>query len=128
MKNHGISNGYYYKVTGDINKDTGGIITNPVLKIGLGGIESAAQTGVYQCKYEVYSSESDYLNGFFFQKAWDVVNNVRVKDFTAPYDPSMDGFNAPEKQKEILANQFGWDVANIELVANPVEEEPIEEA
>jgi hypothetical protein len=111
-----INNKYYYKVTGTINADTGIVITNPVIKFGLTGIESSQETGFYSCEYEVYNSETDYLNGFYFQKAWDTVEGKRIKNFTAPYDPELSGLNAAEKQEEILANQFGWSVDDIELV------------
>ncbi len=121
-----IENGVYYKVTGTINKDTGGTITNPVLKIGLTGIERAQETGVYYCEYEVYTSESEYLGGYYFQKAWDAEKGVRIKNFTAPYDAELSGANAPEKQRGILAAQFGWSVDNVEMVADPVPETPAE--
>ena len=117
-----IKNGIYYKVTGTINKDTGGTITNPVLKIGLGGIETAQQTGVYHCEYEVFESEQNYLDGFYFQKAWDAEKGERIKNFTAPYDPELSGANAPEKQRGILAAQFGWNIEDVVLVEE-VEEE-----
>jgi len=105
-----INNNYYYKVTGTINADTGIVITNPVIKFGLTGIESSQETGIYSCEYEVYNSETDYLNGFYFQKAWDTVEGKRIKNFT------LSGLNAAEKQEKILADQFGWSVDDIELV------------
>ena len=111
-----INNKYYYKVTGTINADTGIPIINPVIRFGLTGIETAKETGFYSCEYEVYNSETDYLNGFYFQKAWDTVEDKRIKNFTAPYDPELSGLNAAEKQEEILAKQFGWSVEDIELI------------
>ena len=111
-----INNKYYYKVTGTINADTGIVITNPVLRFGLFGIETAKETGVYSCEYEVYNSESDYLNGFYFQKAWDTVENKRIKNFTAPYDADLSGANAEEKQRQMIADQFGWSVDDVILV------------
>jgi len=48
-----INNNYYYKVTGTINADTGIVITNPVIKFGLTGIESSQETGIYSCEYNL---------------------------------------------------------------------------
>ena len=123
MINSNIKNGYYYKIVGTITADNGEVITNPVIKMGIEGnsLATAVNTGIYNCEYEVFFSEANYLAGYYFCKAWDTVEGKRIKNFTAPYDAELSGANAAEKQRQMIADQFGWSVDDVVLVIEEAE-------
>ena len=116
-----IKNKEYYKITGDITADFGVTVTNPVIKIVVSaqGVES---TGNLQCEYNVYYSEDNYLNGKHYFKAEK--DGVRFINFTYPVAdvPTWGIMTYKEEQRKIIADTFGLDVSNVELVQEGVTE------
>ena len=114
-----MENSIYYKVTGDLLSDFGDVITNPVIKVSQVG--SNAQTlrdGMLRFEYKVYISEAKMLEGKYFFKVWDTVEDKRIKNFTYPIMNVVSWSISTYKdlQRKIIAETFGFDIADIELV------------
>ena len=110
-----INNKEYYKITGDITADFGITVTNPIIKIFVSAL-NVESTGELQCEYNIYYSEDSYLNGAYFFKARK--DDKRIINFTYPIADVPDwGYqNYKENQKKIIADTFGLDISNVELV------------
>tara|TARA_R100001463_G_scaffold28613_1_gene65536 strand:+ start:2181 stop:2525 length:345 start_codon:yes stop_codon:yes gene_type:complete len=110
-----INNKEYYKITGDITADFGETITNPVIKIVVSakGVEAS---GLLQCEYNVYYSEDNYLNNKHYFKASK--NGERLINFPYPVAnvPTWGIMTYKEEQRKIIADTFGLDIANVELI------------
>tara|TARA_Y100000592_G_C5275172_1_gene223718 strand:+ start:139 stop:483 length:345 start_codon:yes stop_codon:yes gene_type:complete len=110
-----IKNKEYYKITGDITTDFGVTVTNPIMKIFVTahGVE---ETGLLQCEYNIYYSEDNYLNGFYFFKASK--DGKRLINFSYPVSGVPDwGYPTyKQDQRKIIADTFGFDLENVELV------------
>ena len=114
-----MGNSIYYKVTGDLTSDFGEVITNPVIKVSQVG--SNAQTlrdGMLRFEYKVYISEAIMLEGKYFFKVWDTVEDKRIKNFTYPIMDVISWSITTYKilQIKIIADTFGFNIEDIELV------------
>ena len=114
-----MENSIYYKVTGDLLSDFGETITNPVIKVSQVG--SNAQTlrdGMLRFEYKVYISEAKMLEGKYFFKVWDTVEDKRIKNFTYPIMNVVSWSISTYKtlQAKIIAETFGFNIEDIELV------------
>jgi len=110
-----INNKEYYKITGEVTADFGVDVTNPIIKIFVTA-KGVEDTGLLQCEYNVYYSEDNYLNGAYFFKASK--DGERMINFTYPIAdvPNWGWQTYKDDQKKIIADTFGIDVVNIELV------------
>ena len=110
-----INNKEYYKITGDITADFGVTVTNPIMKIFVTA-QGVEETGLLQAEYNIYYSEDSYLNGAYFFKASK--DGDRMINFTYPIDdvPNWGYQSYKADQKKIIADTFGLDIANIEIV------------
>ena len=110
-----INNKEYYKITGDITADFGVSVSNPIIKIVVSaqGVEAS---GLLQCEYNVYYSEDNYLNGKHYFKAQK--DDARLINFTYPVAdvPTWGIMTYKEEQRKIIADTFGLDIENVELV------------
>ncbi len=114
-----MENSIYYKITGVLKNDSGDDITNPVLKIGqVASDSSILADGLLRFEYKVYSSETNYLAGYYFCKAWDVAENKRIVNFTYPITDVVTWsiLTYKELQRKIIADTFGFLEENVELV------------
>ena len=111
------TNSIYYKVTGDLISDFGEKIINPVIKIDVNS-NGAEIDGFLKCEYKVYFSEQNYLDGKFFFKAWDNVDNIRIVNFNYPVAevPTWGFMTWKELQRKIIADQFGFEIEDVILV------------
>lgn len=110
-----IKNKEYYKITGEVNADFGITVTDPIIKVFVTA-QDVETSGLLKCEYNIYYSEDKYLNGDYFFKASK--DGERMINFTYPIaDVSDWGYQTyKEDQKKIIADTFGLDVANVELV------------
>ena len=110
-----IKNKEYYKITGDITADFGVTVTNPIMKIFVTA-QNVETTGLLQAEYNIYYSEDNYLNGAYFFKASK--DGERLINFTYPIAdvPNWGYQTYKDDQKKIIADTFGIDIANVELV------------
>ncbi len=110
-----INNKEYYKITGEVNADFGITVTDPIIKVFVTA-KGVEDTGLLQCEYNVYYSEDNYLNGAYFFKASK--DGERMINFTYPIAdvPNWGWQTYKDDQKKIIADTFGIDVVNIELV------------
>tara|TARA_R100000278_G_scaffold53419_1_gene44789 strand:- start:1047 stop:1391 length:345 start_codon:yes stop_codon:yes gene_type:complete len=110
-----IKNKEYYKITGDITADFGVTVTNPIVKIFVTA-KDVEVSGLLNCEYNIYYSEDNYLNGAYFFKASK--DDKRMINFTYPISnvPDWGYLNYKENQRKIIADTFGLDLQNVELV------------
>ena len=110
-----IKNKEYYKIEGDIIADFGSIVSNPVIKI-LVTAQGVENDGLLKAEYNVYYSEDNYLNGKHYFKASKDGN--RLVNFTYPVAdvPTWGIMTYKEEQRKIIADTFGLDISNVELV------------
>ena len=110
-----IKNKEYYQITGDIVADFGTTVTNPVVKVAVSssGVESS---GLLQCEYNIYASAEAYTSGKYFFKAEK--EDARLINFTYPIAdvPNWGYQTYKDDQKKIIADTFGLDISNVELV------------
>lgn len=114
-----MENSIYYKVTGSLTSDFGDTITNPIIKVAQVASDGQLLTdGLLRFEYKVYSSESNYLDGYFFFKAWDSVENERIVNFTYPIKDVITWsiLTYKDLQSKIIADTFGWNESDVELV------------
>jgi len=114
-----MENSIYYKVTGSLTSDFGDTITNPIIKVAQVASDGQLLTdGLLRFEYKVYSSESNYLDGYFFFKAWDSVENERIVNFTYPIEDVITWsiLTYKDLQSKIIADTFGWNESDVELV------------
>lgn len=111
------ANSIYYKVTGDLTSDFGEKITNPVLRIDVNS-NGAEIDGFLKCEYKIYFSEQNYLEGKYFFKAWDNVDNKRIINFNYPVAevPTWGFMTWKELQRKIIADQFGFEIEDVILI------------
>ena len=110
-----INNKEYYKITGEITSDFGVTVSNPIIKM-VAYATSVESDGLLNCEYNIYYSEDNYLNSDYFFKASK--DGKRLINFTYPIaDVPNWGFQSyKDDQKKIIADTFGLDVSNVELV------------
>lgn len=110
-----IKNKIHYQITGDINADFGGVVTNPIIKIAVSD-KGLINDGLLKCEYNIYLSQSDYNNGKYFFKA--ELNGERAKNFTYPIANVLTWSISTykEDQRTIIADTFGLDINNVVLV------------
>ena len=114
-----MENSIYYKITGNLTSDFGGIITNPVIKINqVASDNQLLADGLLRFEYKVYSSEDNLLDGYFFFKAWDSEENKRIVNFTYPIENviSWSILTYKDLQRKIIADTFGWAEDDVILV------------
>jgi hypothetical protein len=114
-----MENSIYYKITGSLTSDFGETITNPVVKVAQVG--SNAQTlrdGMLRFEYKVYMSEAKMLEGKYFFKVWDTVEDKRIKNFTYPImTVSSWSINSYKSlQAKMIAETFGFNESDVLLV------------
>ena len=111
------TNSIYYKITGSLTSDFGETITNPIIKIDVNS-NGAEIDGFLKCEYKIYFSEQNYLDGKFFFKAWDNVDNIRIVNFNYPVAevPTWGFMTWKELQRKIIADQFGFEIEDVILV------------
>ena len=110
-----ITNKIHYQITGDFKADFGTTISNPIIKISVDST-GVISTGVLQCEYNVYISAETYENGYYFFKGH--YNGARLINFTYPIADVPDwGIQTyKQDQRKIIADTFGYDIANVVLV------------
>ena len=110
-----IKNKEYYKITGDITADFGITVTDPIVKIFVTA-KDVETTGLLQCEYNIYYSEDSYLNGDYYFKASK--DDKRMINFTYPIADVPDwGYqNYKDNQRKIIADTFGLDLQDVQLV------------
>lgn len=115
-----IKNKEHYQITGTIEADFGQTVTNPIVKIAVSsaGVES---DGLLKCEYNVYISATTYTDGKYFFKAEK--DGSRLVNFTYPVAdvPTWGITTYKEEQRKIIADTFGFDIANVVLVEEPTE-------
>ena len=110
-----IKNNEYYQINGILIADFGEEIINPIIKISVIST-GVTKTGLLNCEYNVYFSAENYKNGnFFFQAEKE---GKRLINFTYPIEsiPNWGFQTYKEDQRKIIADTFGLDIANVELV------------
>ena len=129
-----IKNKIHYQITGEFKADFGTTISNPIIKINVNSADIVS-TGLLHCEYNVYNSEEDYYNGKYFFKGEKEVNKgteeepiiilERLVNFTYPIAdvPNWGIQTYKENQRKIIADTFGYDIANVVLVEEPTIEE-----
>ena len=110
-----IKNDIHYQITGDFNTDFGTTISNPIIKINVDST-GVITTGLLQCEYNVYISAQTYENGYYFFKGH--YNGARLVNFTYPIAdvPNWGIQTYKQDQRKIIADTFGYDIANVVLV------------
>tara|TARA_Y100000592_G_scaffold101114_1_gene185641 strand:+ start:24474 stop:24821 length:348 start_codon:yes stop_codon:yes gene_type:complete len=110
-----IKNEIHYQITGDFNTDFGTVISNPIIKISVDST-GVISTGLLQCEYNVYISAETYENGYYFFKGH--YNGSRLVNFTYPIAdvPNWGIQTYKQDQRKIIADTFGYDIANVVLV------------
>tara|TARA_R110002126_G_scaffold88694_1_gene212448 strand:+ start:1138 stop:1485 length:348 start_codon:yes stop_codon:yes gene_type:complete len=114
-----MENSIYYKVTGGLTSDFGEVITNPVITVNQVASDSQLLAdGLLRFEYKVYSSEVNLLGGKYFFKAWDTVEEKRIKNFTYPIMDVISWSITTYEilQMKIIADTFGFNIEDIELV------------
>ena len=114
-----MENSIYYKVTGDLTSDFGDVITNPVVTVNqVASDNQLTADGLLRFEYKVYSSEANLLGGKYFFKAWSIEDDKRMINFTYPIMDviSWSILTYKDLQAKIIAETFGFDIADIELV------------
>jgi len=110
-----IKNKEYYQITGNIDADFGVTISNPIIKVAVSsvGVESS---GLLNCEYNIYATAEAYTSGKYFFKAEK--EDARLINFTYPVAnvPNWGIQSYKEDQRKIIADTFGFDVANVALV------------
>ncbi len=116
-----IKNKEYYQITGDLIADFGTILTDPIIKINVDST-GVVSTGLLNCEYNVYVSAEKYEEGKYFFKAEK--EDARLINFTYPIaDVPNWGFQTyKEDQRKIIADTFGYELANVVLVEETEEE------
>ncbi len=115
-----IKNKEHYQITGTIEADFGQTVTNPIIKIDVNPA-GATTTGLLNCEYNVYISATTYTDGKYFFKAEK--DGARLVNFTYPVAnvPTFGFGDYKEEQRKIIADTFGFDIANVVLVEEPTE-------
>lgn len=122
-----INNKIHYQITGDFKADYGVTVTNPIIKIDVSDKKVIAD-GLLKCEYNVYISADAYNAGKYFFKGEYEVNEgtddepvlvwKRLINFTYPIAdvPNWGYQTYKEDQRKIIADTFGYDLANVVLV------------
>lgn len=110
-----IKNKIHYQITGDFNTDFGTTISNPIIKIDVNST-NVISTGILNCEYNVYVSAEKYQEGKYFFKGEK--DGKRIVNFDYPVSdvPTWGMMTYKEEQRKIIADTFGYDVANVVLV------------
>ena len=110
-----IKNKEHYQITGSIEADFGQSITNPIVKIDVSSV-GVELDGLLKCEYNVYVSATTYTDGKYFFKAEK--DGSRLTNFNYPVAdvPTWGIATYKEDQRKIIADTFGFDVANVVLV------------
>jgi len=110
-----ITNKIHYQITGDLTADYGVTVSNPIIKIAVSD-RGVITDGLLKCEYNVYISEETYTSGKYFFKAEKEGKRLINFDFPISDVPNWGIQSYKEDQKKIIADTFGFDVANVILV------------
>jgi hypothetical protein len=120
-----IKNKVHFQITGDLNADFGSVVSNPIIKLNV-STAGVVNSGNLNCDYNVYISAEAYNNGSYFFKLNK--DGARVMSFEYPASESpFYAFavgisatppteNAIQSERKIIADTFGLDISNVELV------------
>jgi hypothetical protein len=110
-----IKNKIHYQITGDLVADFGTTFTNPIIKVAVSD-KGVVNDGLLKVEYNVYVSSDAYNEGKYFFKAEK--EGERLKNFTYPVSdvPTWSIATYAEDQRKIIADTFGYDLANVVLV------------
>lgn len=115
-----IKNKIHYQITGSLTADYGVTVSNPIIKISVSD-RGVISDGLLKCEYNVYISEETYTSGKYFFKAEK--EDERLINFTYPIAdvPNWGIQSYQEDQRKIIADTFGFELANVVLVIEPEE-------
>lgn len=110
-----IKNKIHYQITGDFKADYGVTVTNPIIKVNVSD-KGVIEDGLLKCEYNVYISADAYNAGKYFFKGEK--EDKRLINFTYPISdvPNWGIQSYKEDQRKIIADTFGYDLANVVLV------------
>lgn len=110
-----IKNKLHYQITGDFKADFGTTVSNPIIKIAVSD-KGVIADGLLKCEYNVYVSADAYNSGKYFFKGEK--EDKRLINFTYPIAdvPNWGIQSYKEDQRKIIADTFGYDLANVVLV------------
>jgi hypothetical protein len=110
-----IKNKIHYQITGDFKADFGTTVSNPIIKIAVSD-KGVIADGLLKCEYNVYVSADAYNAGKYFFKAEK--EDKRLINFTYPIAdvPNWSFATYAEDQRKIIADTFGYNLANVVLV------------
>ncbi len=117
-----IKNKIHYQITGDLTADYGVTVSNPIIKVSVSD-RGVISDGLLKCEYNVYTSNETYTSGKYFFKAEK--EDKRLINFTYPIAdvPNWGIQSYQEDQRKIIADTFGFELANVVLVIEPEETE-----
>ncbi len=110
-----IKNKEHYQITGDIISDFGVVITNPVIKLSVSS-KDVETTGILNCEYNIYYSSETYNEGKYYFKAEKDGNRLVNFEYSIDDIPSWSWSTYKEEQRKIIADTFGFELDNVELV------------
>ena len=118
-----IKNDIHYTVQGTFKSDFGIDVTNPIVKIKTDTSMITETQPNCSCEYNVYPSVEIYneskVKGGVYSPFKLVFNGERLNNITYDLVANMPDFslvNYKEKQKQIIADSFGVDLADVALV------------
>lgn len=117
-----IKNKIHYQITGDLVADYGVTVSNPIIKIAVSD-KGVISDGLLKCEYNIYVSNESYSSGKYFFKAEKEGERLINFNFPIADVPNWGIQTYKEDQRKIIADTFGFDIANVVLVEEPEETE-----
>lgn len=122
-----IKNDIHYAITGTFKSDFGIDVTNPIIKIKTDTSMITETNPFCSCEYNVYPSVEIYneskVKGGVYNPFKLVIGGERIVNISYDLVANMPDFslvNYKEKQKQIIADSFGIDLADVTLVEEVV--------